>query len=70
MDELQAKLNRRLSRIDQMKSVPGTGKGDAGQGGDGASQAQFKEVFDLRSADRDTLLELINICATSLPPGG
>ena len=67
MDELQQKLNRRLSRIDMMKSNPG--KAGEGTDGDATSQAQFKEVFDLRTADRETLLELINVCSTSLPSG-
>ena len=66
MDELTQKLNRRLSRIDMMKNKPG---GDGSEAGEGGGMTQYGDVFDLKSADRDTLLELINICATSLPTG-
>jgi hypothetical protein len=70
MSELQTKLERRRSRIEAFspqRSFNADRSSSVQEESDPLSS--YRDIFDAHSADRETLLELINICASMMPPG-
>ena len=63
MSELQSKLEKRRSRIAAFAPTKGLMDGEEDP------LAAYRDLLDLKTADKETLLELISICSAFLPPG-
>ena len=76
MSELQSKLERRRSRIEAFSPLKHSAWSSdklahaVSEAGEDSSDplAAYRDFFDVASADKETLLDLINICASMMHP--